>query len=408
MPLVTVIALALLGGLLLSGLAARSPLSLPVLFLIAGLVAGPVGLDAVHLTGGAVAQLASAVLFTVLLSDGQKAPVAVLRHGWRYPLRALTVGMIGTALLVTVAAAALTGLPLSVCFVLGAVLAPTDPVFAAALVGRDDVPRRLRELLNIESGLNDGLALPAVLALAGAASATVEGYSTSIPVLLGQVLLGLLLGLVVPAAVALLVRLPGLGAEPRLLPLGPLAVGLLLYVACWLTDANPYVAAFAAGSLLATWLPTASDRYGELGELVSELGKDIALLAFATLLTRPLLADVGIGGWVLAIFAVGVARPLPVLVSLLGTDLVRAERLTAAWFGPKGFASVAYALLLIRSNLPQREHLLTLVAATVLVSVVAHASSDVPVATALRDLDLSADAAASGRSSPDSSDGEDR
>jgi sodium/hydrogen antiporter len=387
MPLVTVIAVALLAGLLLSGLAARSPLSVPVVFLAVGLAAGPVGFGVIQVDGQIVEAVAGAVLFTVLLTDGQKAPLSVLRRGWRDPLRVLTVGLIGTALLVALAAVALTGLPWSVCLLLGAVLAPTDPVFAAALVGRDDVPRRLRQLLNIESGLNDGLALPAVLALAGAARVTVEGYSTSLPVLLGEVLLGLLLGVAVPAAVALLARLPGLGAEPRLLPLGPIAVGLLLYVACKSTSANPYVAAFAAGSVLATTLPEGTRRYEELGELLSELGKDVALLVFATLLTRPLLGDVGVGGWLLAAFTVLVARPLPVLVSLLGTRLELRERLTTAWFGPKGFASVVYALLLVHSTLPQRDHLLALVAAAVLVSVVAHASTDVPVAVALRSAD---------------------
>ncbi len=387
MPLVTVIAIALSASLLISALAARTPLSIPVLFLMAGLIAGPVGLDIVQLDSVVVAHVADAVLFTVLFTDGQKSPLAVLRRSWRNPVRVLTVGMIGTALLVAVAAAALTGLPLSVCFLLGAVLAPTDPVFAAALVGRDEVPWRLRQLLNIESGLNDGLALPAVLAIAGAASITVEGHSTELPVLLGEVVLGLVLGVGLPAGIAWLLKLPGLGAEPRLLALGPLSVGLLLYVVCQLTGANAYVAAFAAGSVLASMLPAASDRYERLGDLLSELGKDVALLVFATLLTRPLIGMIGIGGWALAVLTVFVARPLPVLASLIRSDLSRQERLTAAWFGPKGFASVVYALLLFHSTLPQRQEVVTLVAAAVLVSVVAHASTDVPVAAAFAKLD---------------------
>ncbi|MEO9222128.1 MAG: cation:proton antiporter [Mycobacteriaceae bacterium] len=132
--------------------------------------------------------------------------------------------------------------------------------------------------------------------------------------------------------------------------------------------------------MLATVLPAASARYERLGELLSELGKDVALLIFATLLTRPLIELIGVGGWVLAVFTVFVARPLPVLVSLIRSNLDRRERLTAAWFGPKGFASVVYALLLLHSDLAQRVEIVALVAAAVLVSVVVHASSDVPVA----------------------------
>lgn len=113
MSFVGVLAVALAGSLLLSGLAARTPLSLTVLFLGVGLAAGPAGTGILQISFGTAAQAADAVLFTVLLTDGQHAPLSVLRDGWRNPLRVLSVGMVGTAVVVGLLASLLTGLPLA-------------------------------------------------------------------------------------------------------------------------------------------------------------------------------------------------------------------------------------------------------------------------------------------------------
>lgn len=114
----------------------------------------------------------------------------------------------------------LVGLDWSTAFLVWAILAPADPVFASAIVGRSEVPERLRRLLNVESGLNDGLALPFVLIFLATASGGAADYPTIGLELAG----GLLLGVVLPLVVTLLYRLPMLGAEPRLQPLGPLGV----------------------------------------------------------------------------------------------------------------------------------------------------------------------------------------
>jgi NhaP-type Na+/H+ or K+/H+ antiporter len=383
MTFVAALGIALFLAVLLSAVSARSPLSTSTICLAIGLIAGPVGLGLLDLSVPVVHRVADVALFTVLFTDGQESSANTLRRTWKLPARALLLGMPLTFGVVTLLAYFVAGVPLSGALILGAVLAPTDPVFAAALVGREDVPRSLRRLLNVESGLNDGLALPAVVLLIGAAGGQLSHESTGVLPVLGDVALGVLFGIAFPLAVAALLRIPALGAEARLQPLGPLSVAILLYVTCDATGANSYLAAFIAGITLRSTMPSASNSFSRSGVLLSELVKDAALLAFASLFTRGNLAGVGWEGWLFAAATLLIARPVPVLASLAGTGLPKAQRLVAGWFGPKGFASVVYALLVLDSGLSDADHLAVLVAACVLVSVVAHSSSDVPIAQAL-------------------------
>ncbi len=375
---------ALLLAVLTSAVADRSPLSSTLVFLVVGLVVGPMLLDVVSSEPTVVERAAELALFTILFTDGQHAPWAVIRRGWRDPALALGIGMPLTFVLVAVLTHWVAGVPWPAALVVGAVLAPTDPVFASALVGRDEVPHRVRSLLNVESGLNDGLALPAVLLLAGLAGGSPEDWSTEPWTLLGELAAGVLIGVALPVAIGAFLRIPGIGTVDRLRPLGPLAVAVLVFGSCSLIHANQFVAAFVAGSAVATINRPASDSFRHTGELLSELTKGVALLAFATLLDSSMFSAVGISGWVLAVLVIVVARPLPVLLALLPSqDLTRRERLAVAWFGPKGFASVAYAVIVLSSGMDDAETVFSLVAVSVLVSVVAHSSSDVTIARSL-------------------------
>jgi NhaP-type Na+/H+ or K+/H+ antiporter len=238
----------------------------------------------------------------------------------------------------------------------------------------------LRRLLNVESGLNDGLALPFVLIFL----ATAQHESSQWTKILEELMLGLVLGFAVAAVVALAWRSRILTAEPRLQPLGPMAIAIVVYAGCHLTHANPYLAAFAAGSTLATLDPVVAERFEPFGDLLAELTKFAALLVFGALITPERLSHLGWQGWLLAVVAIVVVRPVSLLVSLLRTRMPRRERLTAAWFGPKGFASVVYGLLALQSGIPDNQLVFDLVAVTIALSIVLHSSTDVPVAKLLR------------------------
>jgi len=293
-----------------------------------------------------------------------------LRSAWRLPGRALVLGLPLTLIVTALLARYIAGLPWLQCFLIGAVLAPTDPVFAAAIVGRKEVPGRLRHLLNVESGLNDGLALPLVLVLLAVGGGTDVGVT----VLAEEIVLGLLVGVFVPLLVIWLERLPFLKATKGLQPLVAVSIGLLVLSICLVTGANLFLAAFSAGITVATAGPGFREEFEQFGELVSELLKLAAILVFGALITPTFLfGEIAWTGWVFAVLAI-------VLISFLGTGLSAKEQLAAMWFGPKGFASVVYGLLVLESGVQGSDELFHLVALVILLSILAHSSTDVLVA----------------------------
>lgn len=382
MTLALAFGLVLLISVSLSGLAARTVLSTALLFLVAGALIGQGGFGLVDIpsNGAFVTGLADLALFTVLFTDGQRASLPSLKEGWRLSGRALGLAMPLTMVGIAVPTHFLTGLDWTTSFLIGAILSPTDPVFASAIVGRTDVPLRLRRLLNVESGLNDGLALPFVLIFL----ATAANRDTDFGGIAIELVAGLALGVAIPAAIALAWRLKVLTAEPRLQALGPLAVAVILYATCHLTHANPYLAAFAAGATLATMDRVSAEHFEHFGDLLSETTKFAALLVFGALITPERLSHLSVGDWAVAVIAIVLVRPAAMMLSLIRTPLPARERSVAAWFGPKGFASVVYGLLALQAGIPAGEHVFDLVAITIALSIVLHSSTDVPVAKALR------------------------
>ncbi|RLV57530.1 sodium:proton antiporter [Aeromicrobium phragmitis] len=374
---------AALLAVLTSAIAARSPLSTSAVFLVTGLVAGPLGFDLVDLDDHVVERTAEIALFTILFTDGQHAPWREVRRRLGAPARALLLAMPLTFAIIAAAGHFVVGLPWLVALVLAAVLAPTDPVFASALVGREDVPARVRNLLNVESGLNDGLALPAVLVLVGVAGGAPENFSTDPGILVVELAAGAAVGIALPVLIWLLLRIPGVGAVASLRPLGPLACAVLLFGICEQIHANQFLAAFLAGATIATLAPDASETFRPTGELVSEMVKGAALIAFASLVDLGTLGTAGWAGVILAGLVILVARPAPIVLTLVGTRLTMAERLSVAWFGPKGFASVAYAVIVAFSGMDMADDVLALTTVVVLASIVAHSSTDVTVARRL-------------------------
>ncbi len=210
MPLVLVsglqtfrVSLLVLGGVpvvgaLLSGIARRSFLSLAALFVLVGFVLGPGVTDALHFDARSafVEDLATVALIVILFRDGLEVDGEMLQAHWHLPLRKLALAMPLTAVIVALAARALIGLSWTESFLLGALLSPTDPVLSSGVVTNPRVPRIIRHSLNLESGLNDALALPAVLAFAAALS-TGGGSFVWWRFVLQDVTIGLATGLVV-------------------------------------------------------------------------------------------------------------------------------------------------------------------------------------------------------------------
>lgn len=371
-------AVVLIVAIAISGIAHRTVMSTAVLFLLAGFVLGEgvTGVLTLQPNDDLVNTVAELALFTVLFTDGQQIGIRDLRRAWRLPGRALLLGMPLTFAITSVLAVVLLGLPWPEALLVAAVLAPTDPVFAAAIVGRREIPGRTRHLLNVESGVNDGLALPVVLVLIAAIGGPVVDYW----VLAGELGLGVLIGVAVPLLVSALLRIRIFTSTPMYAALSPVAVGLIVLGVSFATHANLYLAAFAAGITIASAAPEMRDAFHEFGELVTELLKLLAILIFGALVTPAVLADVPPLGYLFAVLMLVFARPAAVEIALLRSPLDWRERLTAAWFGPRGFASVLYGLLVLNSGAEHAEKLFHLIVVAIVLSIVAHSSTDVPIA----------------------------
>lgn len=371
-------ALVLLAAILISGFAHRTVLSTTVLFLVAGFFLGSGMLDVIVLgaTDPVVTTISSLALFVVLFTDGQEVGLRELRAAWHLPGRALLLGMPITFAITTVLAVWLLGFTWAEAALIAAVLAPTDPVFASAIVGRGEIPYRVRHLLGVESGLNDGLALPVVLILI----ATAGGPDIDPLVLAEELALGIAVGIAVPLVVAWLVRRRIFSRTPLYASLTPIAVALIVLGICTVTHANLYLAAYAAGITIATATPEMRDAFTEFGTQFSELIKLLAILLFGALISPALLADVPWAGYLFGLLLLFFARPAAVELALIGSRLPWEERATAAWFGPKGFASVLYGILVLQSGAPQSEYIFHVVVVAIVLSIVAHSSTDVPIA----------------------------
>lgn len=378
MSLLVAFASLLVCSVLVSERLHRSVLSTALVFLVGGFCLGPGVLGAFSLPSGIVLPIAEVALYTSLFTDGMHAPAPLLRSAWRLPGRALLIGMPITFVGGSVLAYMLLGLSWTESFLVGAVLTPTDPVFAQAIVGRANVPERLSHLLNVESGLNDGLALPVVLILLS----TVSTSHSSIGHVVFELALGAALGVAVPYVIARLERLTALGAGGHYKQLYGFAIGLLLFGLCKVTGANVFIAAFVGGSALATASQHTTEAFSRLGDALSEVSKLAAIFVFSALITPQLLGRISIGAWVWAVLLLVLVRPVSLAVALLGERLDRKEWLSAAWFGPKGFASVTYGLLVLRSSAVHASRMFDLIAVVVAISIVAHSTTDTVVARA--------------------------
>jgi len=241
------------------------------------------------------------------------------------------------------------------------------------------VPYRLRHLLNVESGANDGLALPFVILFLAIASGSRDLHLGELAT---ELALGLLIGVAVPLAAIGLERLRWFGSSAQYAPLNGVAIGLLVLALGQVTHGNLFLAAFAAGSTVATFGPRQRVAFEHFGENIAELLKLAALLVFGALISIEFLGEISWPGWVFAVLAIVVARPVALAVAFFRSGMHAREQVAAMWFGPKGFASVVYGLLVLNSGIDAADLVFHLVALTIVISILAHSSTDVLVANA--------------------------
>src|SRR3954466_8081088 len=378
----TVLGATLVGGALLSGLARRSFLSLTALFVLTGLVLGDAGAGIIDIEPDSafIHDLAAIALIVILFRDGLEVEAEMLQKAWHLPLRKLVVAMPITAGIVALAAHALTGLDWTESFLLGALLSPTDPVLSSSVVTNPRVPRVIRHSLNLESGLNDGLALPAVLAFSAAAAADSDFVWWKF--VLQDVTIGFATGAAVGLAAAYLMpRGKALGTEvsAHQKAMYGLGVAFAAYgLAVLPPEGNGLISTFVAAIVLGIRRPDIRASFESRAEDILEVVKLGVFVVFGSLFTvHELFSD----GWAaVAIVAVTLllARPVAVFIALAGTRTDTAERAFMAWFGPKGVATMTFALLVLAEGAPAATEVTSLAALAVITSIFAHGLTDHP------------------------------
>ncbi len=377
------------GFALVSRRLAVSPLTPPLVFVALGIAFGPWGLDWLHfdVEQGAMHVLAELTLILVLFGDAARIDLSALRQELGLPVRLLAIGMPLTILLGgLIAKWMFPELDWLEAAVLGAVLAPTDAALGQAVVSNPAVPIRVRQALNVESGLNDGIVLPVVLVLAALASMSAEATSSAtdwVRFAALQVTLGPVVGVAVAWLGNRLLKASVVRGwmEPPFERLTGLALALLAFACAEHVGGNGFIAAFVAGMMLGQWTRGRCEWLYDFLEAEGQLLMLLVFLAFGVSFAAPAveMASSKTAGY--AILSLTVIRMVPVAIALVGTGVRFQTVLFIGWFGPRGLASILFGILVLdHADVPHEAQLFELVMLTVLFSVVAHGITAAPLA----------------------------
>jgi NhaP-type Na+/H+ or K+/H+ antiporter len=374
-------ALLVIGALLavtsaLSGWLQHVVLSISVLSVGAGIVLALAGVLTAEPGNELIVFAVEIALILTLFADGLVVERELLLRHWTPAARALVVAMPLTLLLLALAAKTLFDeLSWPEAFLVAAVLSPTDPVVTSSIVSSSRIPATVRHTLNLESGLNDGLALPFVLFFL--ALATGDGNpGLEAAELAAEAAVGAAIGIGLAFASGIVLRGLPRGILAKYEGVFALGVAFLAYGLAETTWGNGLIAAFVAGIAVAVARHEIPDAFLEFNESASATFQVIVFVLFGALVVQT--------GWdgstlalvVFIVFALLVARPVAVLVAFVGVRESRPNKLFIAWFGPKGVASILFALLVVNTTEPNRTLVFDIASFTVLASILAHGLTD--------------------------------
>src|SRR5215216_747590 len=362
-------------------------LTAPIFFVVAGAILGPAGLALVefNLDDHTVLLVSEIALSLVLFTDAASINLSVLRQNEGLPLRLLGIGMPLTIALGTASAALLlTDLTFWEAAIVGTVLAPTDAALGQAVLSNPRVPVRVRQVLNVEAGLNDGLSVPflALFLTLAVAEEELQPASYWIRFALEQIGFGALVGIGVGLAGGWLVsqalRREWMTYSSQRLAL--LALALMAWALADLIGGNGFIAAFVGGLVVGPTVERVGEQLIRFTEAEGQLLNLSVFFIFGVLvvgLIQPLSWEVALYG----LLSLTLIRMLPVAASLVGTRLRGVSMLFMGWFGPRGLASIVLGLIVVAEAplLAGREQIELVVALTVLLSVLLHGVTAAPL-----------------------------
>ncbi|MGH3460968.1 MAG: cation:proton antiporter [Kribbellaceae bacterium] len=350
-----------------------------MVFVAAGLLIGNRSLEIVDADAANqfVRHLAEATLGLVLFTDAVRINVHRLRRELHVPARLLGIGLPLTIVAGTAAGLALfPALDVWTAAALATILAPTDAALGLPVVNNRRLPSRIRQGLNVESGLNDGVCVPLLIIFLTVAEAE-EGVTHVEPVrvILEEIGFGTVSGVLagVAGAWALRTFAPKGWMARSWQQINAVATPLLAYTVASALGGSGFIAAFVAGIVFGAVAGRAAEPTTGLAEQSGELLNAATFMTFGAVLLGPAFAEVDWRIILYAVLSLTVVRMIPVALAMLGLGMRMTTIGFLGWFGPRGLASIVFVLLLVeRTELPERPLMLTVVTLTVALSVYAH------------------------------------
>ncbi|MGZ6601680.1 MAG: cation:proton antiporter [Solirubrobacteraceae bacterium] len=365
-----------------------TPVTSAMVFVAIGVLVGPVVADEVAPapTGATVRTVAEATLAVVLFADASRIKLRALERESAVPVRLLGIGLpLTIAAGAALAALIFDHLSLAEAIVLAVLLAPTDAALGEAVVTEPRLPSRIRQGLNVESGLNDGICVPLLLIALAAADVEDKTASThhAITIVLEEIGYGILGGIAAGLAAAAVVAFAYrrnliTGSWLQVIPITGAALAFGMAAAL---HGSGFIAAFLAGAIFGALVSHESEQASRLNEEIGGLLGGVTFLIFGAVLLGPALKHVS---WQIALYAVlslTLVRMLPVAIALVGTGARRPTVGFLGWFGPRGLASIVFAVIVVEeARLPGTETILLTTYLTIGLSVIAHGISAAPLA----------------------------
>jgi sodium/hydrogen antiporter len=374
-----VVAVLLLAYGAVSARAQRSPVSQAMVFVSMGLLLGSRALDFVDVGAASsfLRHLAEATLTLMLFTDAVRINRGALRREAQVPIRLLGIGLPLTIAAGTAGAWLLfPSLGLWTAAALATILAPTDAALGQPVVSNQRLPSRIRQGLNLESGLNDGICVPLLIIFLTLAEAQEgDGGIEPLRVVTEEIGFGLVAGVVAGGLAGLVLR-QARRQEWMAMPwqqINGVATPLLAYTLAVALGGSGFIAAFVAGIIFALVAGAAAEHTTAFAEQSGEMLNAVTFLMFGAVLLGPALTDLDWRVATYAVLSLTVVRMLPVAIATLGMRMRHVTVGFLGWFGPRGLASIVFVLLLAEeSGLPEAPLMLTVVTITVALSVVAH------------------------------------
>ena len=381
----TILAAAGMAYAVLSARLGRTVVTPAIFFLSAGILLGDavLGWFSVQASGASLRLIAETTLALVLFADASRINIRLLTREIAVPARLLGIGLPLTILAGTgIALLALPGLSVVEAALLAIAVAPTDAALGQSVVADERIPSRIRQGLNVESGLNDGLCVPLLLIALAFASAEGGGDTEPVRLVLEEIGFGVVGGLVAGVTGALAVRIGRKRGWTAVAwaPLIPLAATGIAYGLATVLHGSGLIAAFTGGLAFGTMASAEEERTAEMIETVGDGFSAATFLVFGAAIVPVMLEGMGWGPLLFAVLALTVARMVPVALALLGTGARPPTVAFVGWFGPRGLASIVFAVLIFQAEaVPNLQLVLATISLTVILSVYAHGVTALPL-----------------------------